>query len=87
MLWTSDHYFYRRQCIVSFGIIIFSAVDLLRLGHKQLAGMVTSLLAAPRGPALGATAFSDVTVSLLPELAVDRADDADLGVRVSVFDF
>jgi len=87
MLRTSDHYADSRQTVVTFGVVIFSAVNLPRLGDEHSVRLDTSLLAPTGSPALGATAFSDVTVRLLPEFAVDRTYDADLGVRFPVYDF
>ena len=57
-----------------------------RFGDEHSAGSITSLLAPTGSPTLGAATFLDVTVSLLPEFAMNRADDADLGVRVMIFD-
>ncbi len=83
MLRTSDHYADSRQTVVTFGVI-FSAVNRPRLGDEHSVRLGTSLLAPTGSPALGATAFSDVTVGLLPEFAMDRTYDADLRVRVLI---
>ena len=87
MLRTLDHYVDSRQTVVTFGVAIFSAVNLPRLGDEHSARLGTSLVAPTGSSALGATAFSDVTVRLLPEFAVNRTYDADLGVRFPVYGF
>jgi len=86
MLRASDHHIGSRQSVVAFGVVIFSAMNPPRLGDEHSACSITSLLAPTGSPTLGAATFLDVTVSLLPEFAMNRADDADLGVRVMIFD-
>ena len=81
---TSDHYADSRQTVVTFGVVIFSAVNLPRLGDEHSVRLDTSLLASTGSPTLGAATSSYVTVSRLPELAMNRADDADLRVRVLI---
>ena len=60
-------------------------MNLPRLEHEYLAGSIASLLASTGSSTLGTARLSDVTVSRLPELAMNRADDADLRVRVLIF--
>ena len=87
MLRAADCHIDSRQSVVTSCVVIFSAVNLPRLGDEHSARLGTSLVTPAGSPALGATAFSDVTVRLLPEFAVDRTYDADLGVRFPVYDF
>ena len=86
MLRAAGYHIDSRQSVVTPYVVILSAMNLPRLGDEYPTGSITSLLASTGSPTLGAATFLDVTVSLLPEFAMNRADDADLGVRVMIFD-
>jgi len=87
MLRAADYHIDSRQNVATSCVVIFSAMNLPRLGDEYPTGSITSLLASTGSPALRAATSSDVTVSRLPELAMNRADDADLRVRVLIFYF
>ena len=87
MLRAAGYHIDSRQSVVTPYVVILSAMNLPRLGDEYPTGSITSLLAPTGSPARGTTAFSDVTVRLLPEFAVDRTYDADLGLRFPVYDF
>src|SRR6266576_1937585 len=84
MLRTADYHIDCRQTVVTSCVVILSPMNLRRLGDEYLTGSLTSLLASTGSPTLGAATSSYVTVSRLPELAMNRADDADLRVRPDI---